>query len=127
MLIRYLIVILLVLSQAFGVNAQESGKESDTTIVKGLKQYPRKNILPVRRPVIFPEIVTLVETTPLDISVNYWRSLSSFGININQATFSDNWGGGGVNSLALGGLFTNKTDYTRGDKNFVSEILLQYG
>ncbi|MEJ7780707.1 MAG: DUF3078 domain-containing protein [Daejeonella sp.] len=127
MLIRYLVVLLLFLSQAFSLKAQESGNESDTTILKGLRQYPRKNTLPVRRPVIFPETVTLSETTPLDISVNYWRSLSSFGININQAAFSENWGGGGVNSLALGGQFTHKTDYTRGDKNFVSEVLLQYG
>lgn len=127
MLIRCLLVFLLFLSHALRLKAQESGNESDTTILKGLKQYPRKNTLPVRRPVIFPETVTLSETTPLDISVNYWRSLSSFGININQAAFSENWGGGGVNSLALGGQFTHKTDYTRGDKNFVSDVLLQYG
>lgn len=63
----------------------------------------------------------------LELSINYWRTWTSFGVNVNQAAFSENWGGGGVNSLALGGQYTYKTDYTKGDKNFVSDLILQYG
>jgi hypothetical protein len=58
---------------------------------------------------------------------NYWRTWLSFGVNVNQGAFSNNWSGGGVNSLALGGIFNYKTDYTRDDKNYVTEIILQYG
>jgi len=127
MFIRCLIIILFILSHKPSVLAQQSENQSDTTLLKELRQYPRRNTLPVRRPVIFPETVRLPEPDALELSINYWRSWTSFGVNVNQASFSDNWGGGGVNSLALGGQFTYKTDYTKGDKNFVSEVLLQYG
>ncbi len=127
MFIRCLIILFLIFSQTPASFAQQSESQSDTTILKDLKQYPRRNTLPVRRPVIFPEVVRLPEPEALELSINYWRSWTAFGVNVNQASFSDNWGGGGVNSLALGGQFTYKTDYTKGDKNFVSEVLLQYG
>ena len=126
MFIRKLIILLFFISQSVAGFAQIDN-EADSITLKGLKQYPRKNILTVRRPVLFPEIVTLSEADSLELSVNYWRNWNSFGVNINQASFSDNWGGGGVNSLALSGQFSYKTDYTKGDKNFVSEVLLQYG
>ena len=126
MFTRGLIILFLFISQSMAAFAQNEN-EADSIILKGLKQHPRKNILPVRRPVLFPETVTLSELDSLELSVNYWRNWTSFGININQASFSENWGGGGVSSLALGGQFSYKTDYTNGDKNFVSEVLLQYG
>src|SRR5690606_4225837 len=92
-----------------------------------LRQAPRKNALPVRRPVLFPQVLKLPEITPLSLRMNHWRNWGSFGVNINQASFSNNWGGGGVNSMAVGGQFSYKSDYTKGDKNFVSELILQYG
>src|SRR5687768_15339882 len=127
MFIRCLIILIFIVTQNPVASAQQSENESDTTILKDLKQYPRRNTLPVRRPIIFPETVRLPEPDSLELSINYWRSWTSFGVNVNQASFSDNWGGGGVNSLAVGGQFSYKTDYTKGDKNFVSEVLLQYG
>jgi len=105
------------------VSAQNT---ADTALLNALKQYPRKNSLPVRKPLISVQPVEL-EVTPLDLEVNYWRSWTTFGININQASFSDNWKGGGVNSLALGTVFNHKIDYTRDEKNFVSELIFQYG
>lgn len=127
MFIRRLTVLFIILCQASVLTAQQTESDADTTLIKELKQYPRKNSLPVRRPVLFPENVTITEPSTLELAVNYWRSWTSFGINVNQAAFSENWGGGGVNSLALGGQFSYKTDYTKEDKNFASEVLLQYG
>ncbi len=127
MLIRCLIILSFITFQCLRASGQEPESKSDTTILKDLKQYPRRNTLPVRRPVIFPETVRLPEAEKLDLSINYWRTWTAFGINVNQASFSENWGGGGVNSLAFGGQYSYKTDYTKGDKNFVSEVLLQYG
>lgn len=101
--------------------------EVDTALIKELKQYPKKNALPVRRPVLFPEIINPNQVPDLKVKVNYWRNLTVFGVNLNQASFSNNWGAGGVNSLAMGGQFSYKTDYTKTDKNFVSELILQYG
>jgi hypothetical protein len=68
-----------------------------------------------------------ISLSDLNLKVDYWRYWLTFGVNVNQASFSDNWSGGGVNSLALGTLFNFKTDYTKDEKNFVSEVILQYG
>lgn len=127
MLIRCLTISIIFLSFTSLGFAQKKDNEADTVILKTLKQYPRKNSLPVRKPVLYPENVVLEKPVSLDVAVNYWRNWTAFGINVNQATFSDNWGGGGVNSLALGGQFSYKTDYTKDDKNYVTEFLLKYG
>ncbi|TJZ62106.1 DUF3078 domain-containing protein [Sphingobacterium olei] len=82
--------------------------DSDTT--KGLK------INPINVPI-----------PKLNLEVNYWKHWTKFGINANQASFSDNWSAGGVNSVSLGGNIWHKSDYTRDNFNFVSEIDLRYG
>lgn len=127
MLIRFLTFVYLFIGFARIAHAQNSNAGADTSILKQLKQYPRKNTLPVRRPVLFPETVVLGAESDLALKVNYWRNLTSFGLNINQAAFSDNWGAGGVNSLSLGGQFSYKTDYNKEGKNLASELILQYG
>jgi hypothetical protein len=98
----------------------------DTAILRTLRLPPNKNSLPVRKPVISIRPVEL-ETIPLDLKVNYWRSWTNFGINLNQSTFSNNWNSGGVSSIALGTNFNHKVDYTKEDKNYASEVILQYG
>jgi hypothetical protein len=63
----------------------------------------------------------------VDAKINYWKTKTSVGININQAAFSDNWKGGGVNSLAIGGLVNYKTEYSKESYSYASEVILQYG
>lgn len=63
----------------------------------------------------------------VNAKVNYWNTKTSVGININQAAFSDNWKGGGVNSLAIGGLVNYKAEYSKESYSYVSELILQYG
>lgn len=63
----------------------------------------------------------------LGLKVNYWKHWTKFGLNANQASFSDNWNAGGVNSMSVMGLFWHKADYTRDRFNFVSELDLKYG
>lgn len=121
---RYIHILIFLLGFSF-TNVFGQNSKADTTILNELKQYPDKN-LPVRKPVLVIKPVE-IEITPLDLKINYWRNWTTFGININQAAFSDNWRGGGVNSLALGTNFNYKTDYTREGKNFVSEVIFQYG
>ncbi len=98
----------------------------DTSQLDGLKLYPKKNILPVRRPVLQLLPVPVVKSE-LDLKINYWKNWFSFGINMNQAAFSDNWQGGGVNSIAVGTQTNFKADYTKEDKTFLTEVILQYG
>ncbi len=72
--------------------------------------------------------------TPLSIppkvvssKINYWNTKTSVGINLNQAAFSDNWTGGGVNSLALAGIINYRTEYRKEDFSYTSEVILNYG
>jgi len=91
-----------------------------------LRQKPDSNSLKVDRPEPAIRPVTL-PVSALDLRVVYWRHWSSFGINANQSSFSENWTGGGVNSISVGALINHKSDYTRNNTNFVTELNLQYG
>lgn len=118
---RLLLFSLLLLS--FSAFSQES---TDTTELHQLREYPKRTALPVRRPVLLTQMAQIPDTR-LSLKVNYWRNWVTVGINLNQAAFSDNWKGGGVNSVALGGNFDWKADYTKNDFNYVSEVIFDYG
>ncbi len=87
---------------------------------------PKRNLFYSRPPIFFIYRRNL-PVSNLHSKYNYWKNKLSFGINLNQAAFSDNWSSGGVNSLALGSLLNYKAEYNKKDKNFTSEVLLQYG
>lgn len=72
---------------------------------------------------------TPVEIKPaiIDVKINYWKTRTAIGINLNQAAFSNNWNGGGVNSLALTGLINYKAEYAKESFSYVSEVILNYG
>lgn len=85
-----------------------------------------RNPLPTRTiPLVFEPIST--STQVVGAKINYWTSKSSVGINLNQASFSDNWKGGGVNSLAIGGLINHKSEYKKDNYSYARELILQYG
>lgn len=63
----------------------------------------------------------------LGLEVDYWKHWTKFGINANQASFSENWNAGGVNSVAIGGTFWHKSDYNKDRFNFVTEFDFKYG
>lgn len=110
---------LLLLSLGYSVSAQAQNLDD-------LRQVPKKGALKVDLPPLLLEEVVIPQKT-LDLEVSYWRNWTSFGINANQASFSNNWNGGGVNSISVGGLFDHKSEYVRDDKSFVSQISLKYG
>ncbi len=85
-----------------------------------------RNPLPTRA---LPLAFEPIKTTPMVVGakINYWSTKSSIGININQASFSDNWKGGGVNSLAVGGLLNHKSEYKKDNYSYANELILQYG
>lgn len=91
-----------------------------------LRQAPQKEGLPVNAPELKIEEVVIPQST-LDLKVDYWRTWTSFGINANQASFSENWNGGGVNSISVGGFLDRKSTYTKDDKNFTTQLILNYG
>ncbi|WP_134087683.1 DUF3078 domain-containing protein [Olivibacter sp. XZL3] len=117
--VRHLLVAFFLTGAFFLANAQNYD-------LNDLRQAPPKNSLPVRSPQMSIHDVE-VQDPNLNLKVNYWRNWTAFGINANQASFSDNWQNGGVNSIAVGLTFNTKFDYTRENKNFTSELDLKYG
>lgn len=61
--------------------------------------------------------------TAIDTS---WRKIE-FGANLNQGSFSSNWTGGGVNSLALGLFFNALSEKKVGKNSWRNDFQSQYG
>ena len=103
-------------------------QEIDTIPIntKGLDIKLKRSPLPSRTGAIPFKPVELSPVI-IDARVNYWKTRTSVGINVNQATFSNNWKGGGVNSLAIGGLVNYKAEYSKESYSYVSELILEYG
>lgn len=86
----------------------------------------KRSPLPTRTGILLFRPVSLAPMS-VDAKVNYWKTKTSVGINVNQAAFSDNWKAGGVNSFALGGLINYKAEYSKESYSYTSEVILQYG
>src|SRR5690606_19384343 len=99
---------------------------AQTYDIDELRHKPDSNSLKFEQPELDIRPVAL-PISALDLKVIYWRHWSSFGINANQSSFSDNWTAGGVNSISVGLLLNHKSDYTRDNTSFVTELMLQYG
>jgi hypothetical protein len=98
----------------------------DTSLLNKLRAEPRKNALPARvRPVLItPELVPVVLP---DYTFSYWHKSTLFNLNFNQAGFTNNWSGGGVNSVALGANFDFKSEYNKSPLDYTNELNLIYG
>ncbi|HRY33770.1 MAG TPA: DUF3078 domain-containing protein [Bacteroidales bacterium] len=58
----------------------------------------------------------------------HWKKSLQTGLNLNQASFSDNWKGGGVNSIALGTFLNATASYSDKKKiTFDNDLQLAYG
>jgi len=104
------------------VNAQIERLDS----IRVSEIQPKKNLF-YSRPPLFFIYKRKLPLSLLHLKVNYWKTKGSFGINVNQSAFSNNWSSGGVNSVALGGLINYKGEYNKDGMNFTSELLLAYG
>lgn len=113
----------------FAQNADSVRTDSikiDTNLLNRYRIEPRRNALPVRvKPLQVQE--EQVPVSMLDYKINYWRKWVVIGLNLNQSAFSNNWANGGVSSLALGGNFDYKTEYSKAPFDYTGELLAQYG
>jgi hypothetical protein len=105
--------------------AQNRNALIDSSELKKLKEYSVKNSLPAHEP--FQKLPEVRMPIISRIKVNRWKNSLSFGINLNQSSFSNNWSAGGVNSIAFGSQLNYKSDFTREDRNYVTEVILQFG
>jgi hypothetical protein len=60
-------------------------------------------------------------------STSKWRKKLVFNLNLNQAAFSSNWKGGGINSIGLNTNFDYKADYKDDKQSWDNEIGFTYG
>ncbi len=118
----------LLLFLLFATSSHLLAQEIDTIPIstKDLDIKLKRSPLPSRTGTISFSPVKLSPVT-VNAKVNYWKTKTQVGINVNQAAFSDNWKGGGVNSFALGGLINYKAEYSKESYSYVSEVILQYG
>lgn len=57
----------------------------------------------------------------------YWKNAFKGSLNFNQAAFTQNWSGGGVNSIGLNALINYKANYLKGKKSWDNEIDMLFG
>lgn len=60
-------------------------------------------------------------------TVKYWKTKLKFSINLNQASFTSNWKGGGVNSIGMTSLFSLKANYAKDKISWDNEVEFLYG
>lgn len=60
-------------------------------------------------------------------TVTNWRKKFILGLNFNQASFSSNWKGGGINSVGLNGLLNYKLGYRKDKLSWDNEVDFLYG
>jgi len=60
-------------------------------------------------------------------SLSNWKKAFKAGLNLNQASFSSNWKGGGVNSIGFNTLINFRANYKKGVHSWDNEIDLLYG
>lgn len=56
-----------------------------------------------------------------------WTSELQTGVNLNQATYSDNWKSGGVNSIAVSAFLNGKLEYRSDKYDWTNNLQLLYG
>jgi len=71
-----------------------------------------------------PFFVSAQETAPRDTA---WKGGMEIGFTAAQASFSDNWKGGGVNNLSILTYMNARAKYTRGKHSWENKFNVMYG
>ncbi|WP_243403365.1 DUF3078 domain-containing protein [Sphingobacterium haloxyli] len=95
--------------------------------LKGLREKPDTNIVAKPQAPVANLQEVSVPIPKLDLEINYWKHWTKFGVNMNQASFSENWNAGGVNSISIGLLGWHKSEYNKNNFQYVTELDLRYG
>lgn len=116
--------LLLLLTTSASLFAQEVDTIPIDT--RGLEIKLKRSPLPTRSGSL---VFKPVQIAPITINekVNYWKTTTAIGIDLNQGAFSKNWRAGGVNSMALGGMINYRAAYARDSYSYTSDLRLEYG
>lgn len=72
-------------------------------------------------------VAAIAQTTSVPEVDTLWKKAIQAGLNLNQASFSDNWKGGGTNSISLGVFLNAKSNYETDKISFDNVLQTQYG
>lgn len=95
--------------------------------LKRLRAKPDTNLVDAPKSPVSNINQVIVPIPKLALEVDYWKHWTKFGVNMNQASFSENWAAGGVNSMAIGVLGWHKSEYNKNNLQFTTELDLRYG
>lgn len=130
--IRFGILLPIIIFVTFSAKAQNSdtskapGVKTDTSKLNKFRIEPAKNAIPVNfRPLQIKE--ELIPIIMPDYKIRYWHKWIVFGLNFNQAAFTNNYSAGGVSSIALGTNFDFKAEYNKQPLDYTTELNLVYG
>ncbi len=74
------------------------------------------------------EIEMLIDSIRKEMTVDTsWKKKVEFGANLNQGSFSSNWTGGAVNSIAMGAHLNAVLMYEKGLNSWRNDFQAQYG
>lgn len=116
--------LLLLLTSSASLIAQEVDTIPIDT--RGMEIKIKRSPLPSR---IGALVFKPVQINPITINekVNYWKTTTAIGIDLNQGAFSNNWKAGGVRSLAIGGMVNYRAAYAKDSYSYTSDLRLEYG
>ncbi|MBS0001359.1 MAG: DUF3078 domain-containing protein [Cyclobacteriaceae bacterium] len=81
----------------------------------------------MRKILLLIGIFSFVQLSAQETDTTYWRKAFEGSLSFNQASFSDNWTAGGVNSVGLNALLKYKANYLKGKHSWDNEIDLLFG
>ncbi len=90
------------------------------TIVSGILSIALSHVSPAQESVKVESLVKASKDTT-------WKNKTEFGANFNQGSFSDNWTGGGVNSIAFGVFFNALRQFKKDRHTWRNDLQTQYG
>ena len=76
---------------------------------------------------IFAQVKDTAIIAPIKKDTSYWVKSAQTGFSFNQASFSDTWRAGGVNSIALGLFLNGKANYLKGNISWDNAAIFEYG
>lgn len=78
--------------------------------------------------VVVAQDEALIDSIRNEIAVDTsWKKKVEFGANLNQGSFSSNWAGGAVNSIAVGAHLNAVLKYHKGKNSWRNDLQAQYG
>lgn len=76
---------------------------------------------------LFPLMAVAQTDTPSVQPKAQWTHNTQLGLNINQASYSENWRAGGVNSVALSTFLNAKINRKAANNEWINDLQLLYG